>query len=166
MKKLILFLAIISITACALRYKPGVSSFTPGYFDERLGENTYNVKVGKAEPKDWRNLEKFALYRASEITQENGGRYFAVLYSSTRIDQHTVKIPTTTTTTGTATVIGDTVHVDTTSTTTGGESVDISGGWYILDFKIISQEDFVKYRYVVDSQSVISDLKDFIDKKR
>ena len=166
---IISFLMILAaglLGACSVQYGPRVPGFVPGYVDSRLGENTYQVKIGEAWPKDWDDLEKFAMYRASEITQERGLRYFVVTNATTRTTSYTINIPTTTNTTGTANIYGDTAYINTTSTTTGGGSTTISGGWYTLDFKVLSESDLVNYARVVDSKSVMSDLKYFIDARR
>jgi len=166
MRYLSLFIACILLGACSVHYGPRVPGFVPGYVDSRLGENTYQIKIGEAWPRDWPDLEKFAMYRASEITQERGLRYFVVTHASTQTTSYAINTPTTTNTTGTANVYGNTAYINTTSTTTGGTSANISGGWYILDFKVLSESDLTEYEKVVDSKAVMSDLKYFIDARR
>ena len=68
MLKVFLVCLVILLAACSVRYGPRVPGFVPGYVDQQLGDSTYQVKVGEAWPKDWPDLEKFALYRAAEIT--------------------------------------------------------------------------------------------------
>ena len=131
-----------------------------------LGENTYQVKVGEAWPKDWPDLEKFALYRAAEVTMQNGRRYFVVLKASSRVNNYTIPIPSTTTTTGTVNTIGSTAFINATSTTTGGGSANISGGWYIVEYMLIPDEDVGKHENVVDATAVINNLKYFVDSRR
>lgn len=166
MRYLSLIVACLILGACSVQYGPRVPGFVPGYVDIRLGEDAYQVKIGEAWPKDWPDLEKFAMYRASELTQERGLRYFVVISASTQINSYTIDTPTVTNTTGTATVYGNTAYINTTSRTTGGSSTNISGGWYILDFKVVRDSDLAKYAKVVDSKSVISDLRYFIDARR
>ena len=159
-------IASLLLCACSVQYGPRIPGFVPGYVDSRLGENTYQIKIGEAWPKDWPDLEKFAMYRASEITQERGLRYFVVTNASTQTTSYTISTPTTTNTTGTASIYINTAYVNTMSTTTGGNSTTISGGWYILDFKVLSESDLANYARVVDSESVMSDLKYFIEARR
>ena len=162
-------LLILSITGCAtsVRYAPRVPGVTPGYVDQRLGENTYQVKIGEAWPKDWHDLEKFAMYRAAEVTRKNGKRYFVVLDASSRVNSYTISLPsTTTTTTGTVNAVGSTAYINTRSTTTGRGAANISGGWYTLDFMLIPDADVNKHEYVVDSSTIINNIKYFIDSRR
>lgn len=161
----LLFLASV-LSSCSVHYGPRVPGFIPGYVDTKLGENTYQIKIGEAWPKDWPDLEKFAMYRASEITKERGLRYFIVTNASTTTSTYTVSTPETTHTTGTANVIGNNAYISTTSTTSGGDTANISGGWYILDFKVLTESDLPNYERVVDSESVMADLKYFIDSRR
>lgn len=161
-------LASLMLVGCAasVRYAPRVTGVLPGYVDQRLGEDTYQVKIGEAWPKDWPDLEKFAMYRAAELTQQNGMRYFSVLTASSRVTNYTVRMPTTSTTTGTANTLGGTTYLNATTTTTGGGNVNISGGWYTLEFKMISDTDMQVHGNVVDSQQIVNDLKYFIDSRR
>lgn len=164
----ILVVLALTLAGCAasVRYAPRVTGVLPGYVDQRLGEDTYQVKIGEAWPKDWPDLEKFAMYRAAELTQQSGNRYFSVLAASSRVTNYTVAMPTTSTTTGTANTFGGTTYINATTTTTGGGNVNISGGWYTLEFKIISDDDMRVHKDVVDSQEIVNDLKYFIDSRR
>lgn len=166
MRTLVLLFFLSVLSACSVHYGPRVPGFVPGYVDNRLGENTYQIKIGEAWPKDWPDLEKFAMYRASKITQERGLRYFVATSASTQISNYTINTPTTTHTSGTANVIGNTAYINTTSRTTGSSTSNISGGWYILDFKVLTESDLQNYEMVIDSESVMADLKYFIDARR
>lgn len=158
-------LAILCI-GCSVRYTERVPGFQPGYADQRLGESTYQVRVGEAWPKDWADLEKFAVYRAADITEANSKRYFVILNSSSQTNSYYIASPATSTTSGTATQIGGTTYFNATTTTLPSTVGSISGGWYTLDFKILSDSELPNYRRVVDSQQVKSDLKYFIDSRR
>ena len=166
MRVSISLLLLFSLYACSVHYGPRVPGFVPGYVDSQLGENTYQIKIGEAWPKDWPDLEKFAMYRASEITQDRGLRYFVVTNASTQVSTYTINTPSTTHTSGTANIYGNTAYINTTSTTTGGGTSNISGGWYFLDFKVLNEKDLTKFKKVVDSESIMSDLKYFIDARR
>lgn len=163
---LIALLAVLVGCAASVKYAPRVPGFVPGYVDQRLGEDTYQVRIGEAWPKDWRDLEKFAMYRAAELTQQGGKRYFAVLDASSRTNEYTIQTPTTSTTTGTINTVGYTSHINATTTTTGGGSSTIRGGWYTLEFRIISDSEIADHTDVVDSNQIIRDLKYFIDARR
>jgi hypothetical protein len=166
MRVSILLLSLFGLYSCSVQYAPRVPGFVPGYVDTRLGENTYQVKIGESWPKDWADLEKFAMYRAAEITKKRGLRYFVVTNATTQISTYTINTPSTTHTSGTANIFGNTAYINTTSTTTGGGTSNISGGWYFLDFKVLNDKDLPNYKKVVDSVSVMSDLKYFIDARR
>jgi len=149
-------LLVLCLVGCAasVRYAERVPGFAPGYVDQRLGEDTYQVKIGEAWPKDWPDLEKFALYRASEVTQKNGRRYFAILTASSQVSRYTINLPTTSTTSGTVSTIGSTSYVQATTTNTGGGSTAISGRWYTLEFKTLAAEDIAPHHRSVDSEQV------------
>ena len=83
-KFLLTTLLALFLLGCSVRYVERVPGIQPGYVDQQLGENTYQVKIGEAWPKDWADLEKFAMYRAAEITESKGKRYFTVLNSSSQ----------------------------------------------------------------------------------
>ena len=151
---------------CAVRYTTRVPGFQPGYTDQQLGESTYQIKIGEAWPKDWPDLEKFAMYRAAEITETTGKRYFAVLNASSQTSTYHITLPTTSTTLATGTRIGNTTYVNATTITMPGTTSAISGGWYILDFKVLSDSETNNHDRVVDSQQVRRDLQYFINSRR
>jgi len=135
-KAVYLVLLAVIISGCSVRYTQRIPGFQPGYVDERIGESTYQVRIGEAWPKDWANLEKFALYRAADITKGLGKDYFAILGSSTQITSYTIATPTTTQTNISATRVGNTVYGQANSVSQGGNSIYIQGGWYYLDLKL------------------------------
>lgn len=160
-------LVFVAVAAgCAVRYTARVPGIQPGYTDQQLGESTYQVKIGEAWPKDWPDLEKFAMYRAAEITESTGKRYFSVLNASSQTSTYYITSPTTSTTSATGTRIGNTAYVNATTTTNPGTTSAISGGWYILDFKVLSDSETRSHDRVVDSQQVKRDLQYFINSRR
>ncbi|OWS69417.1 hypothetical protein CBI30_09585 [Polynucleobacter aenigmaticus] len=165
-KSCLLLLITLLTFGCSVRYTERVPGFQPGYVDTQLGQDTYQVKIGEAWQKDWADLEKFAMYRASEITESKGKRYFTVLSSSSQTSTYYITSPGTSTTSGTASVVGSTAYINSTTTTTPGFTAPISGGWYILDFRVISNEDVTKNRKVVDAQQVKRDYEMFINGRR
>jgi len=165
-KSCLLLLISLLTFGCSVRYTERVPGFQPGYVDTQLGQDTYQVKIGEAWQKDWADLEKFAMYRASEITESKGKRYFTVLSSSTQTSTFYITSPGTSSTSGTASVVGSTAYINSTTTTTPGFTAPISGGWYILDFRVISNEDVTKNRKVVDAQQVKRDYEMFINSRR
>jgi hypothetical protein len=165
--KAFLFVFLLGLlSACAVRYGPRIPGIQPGYVDERLGEKTYQVRIGEAWPKDFPDLEKFAIYRAADITRTSGQRYFVILNATTQVRNYEIMSPAVSNTTATANTVGNTTFITATTTTTPGRSSTVSGGWYTLDFRIISQSDLSNHSKVVDSEQVINDLRYFIEGRR
>lgn len=159
-------LVAFALSSCAVRYGPRIPGFQPGYVDQRLGEQTYQVRIGEAWSKDWADLEKFAMYRAAELTKNAGSRYFAVTNATTQITSYTITTPTTATTTGTINRVGSTAYLNATTTMTPGSSSTIQGGWYTLDFRVLTEAELANYPRVVDADQVMRDLRYFIDGRR
>lgn len=165
-KTLAILLFSLPLLACSVRYVERVPGIQPGYVDQQLGENTYQVKIGEAWPKDWADLEKFAMYRASEITLSKGKRYFSVLSSSTQTSTYYISTPSTSTTSGTASVSGGTAYLNSTTVSSPAVTAPISGGWYTLDFRIIADSEVSGTTKVVDAQQVKKDYEMFINSRR
>lgn len=157
----LLFVCIL-LSSCSVRYGPRIPGFQPGYQEEKLGKNTFHVRIGEAWPKDWSNLEKFALYRAAERTTENGKIFFAVLSASSQITSYAT--PIISSSTGSVNVVGQTAYINSNTVTSGGSS--IQGGWYYMDYKIVEEKDAPSYKTVIDARAVMEDLKEFIDQRR
>jgi hypothetical protein len=164
MKNALILLFILFLCGCSVRYTERAPGIQPGYVDSQLGQDTYQVKIGEAWQKDWADLEKFALYRASEITKSKNRRYFLILNSSTQISTNYLTIPSSTTTNSTASVSGSTAYISSTSTSTPSVTAPISGGWYTLDFRVLANADATGK--VVDAQQIINDYQIFIDSRR
>jgi hypothetical protein len=154
------------LCGCAVRYTERIPGFQPGYTDVRLGESTYQIKIGEAWQKDWPDLEKFAIYRAADITSSTGNRYFTVLRASSQTSSYHITPPATATTSATASRVGNMVYVNANTTSNPGISTSISGGWYILEFKMLSDAEAEKHEQVVDASKVKRDLEYFINSRR
>lgn len=159
-------LVAVLCAGCAVRFAPRIPGIQPGYVDQQLGESTYQVKIGEAWPKDWPDLEKFAMYRASEITQSEAKRYFSVISASSQTSTYYVSSPSTSTTSATASRVGATTYINATTTTAPGATIAIGGGWYILDFRVLSDSEITGQERVVDAQKVMRDLQVFINSRR
>jgi hypothetical protein len=158
--------AALLCTSCAVRYGPRIPGFQPGYADQQLGEATYQIKIGEAWPKDWPDLEKFAIYRAAEITESKSKRYFAILNASSQTSTYYITTPATSATSATASRVGTTTYISATTTTTPGTTSAIGGGWYTLDFRVLSDAEIASHERVVDSQQIKRDLQFFINARR
>lgn len=158
--------SLLALNSCSVKYTPRIPGFQPGYVDEQLGKNTYQVQIGEAWSSDWPNLEKFALYRAADIAQNHGYQYFAVLSASSYTNTYYISTPSTSFTSGTASVVGNTAYLNTTTTSTPAVTSGISGGWYVMDYKLIDQNEINSYDRVVDATNLKEDLKVFIENRR
>ena len=167
MPQALFFLCIATILAgCSVHYGPRIPGFQPGYVDQRLGENTYQVRIGEAWPKDWPDLEKFAIYRAAEITKLSGNRYFFVINATTSVTSFQITSPGSATTRGTVNRYGDTAYFNATTTYSPPSSTNIQGGWYTLDFRIIRESELANFSQVVDADRVMRELEYFIASRR
>jgi hypothetical protein len=160
------FALSVSLVGCSVRYGPRIPGFQPGYVDQRLGEQTYQVRIGEAWSKDWPDLEKFAMYRAADITKQSGRRYFVVTSASTSISSYQIVTPATATTSGTVNRYGDTAYFNAVTTVTPSSSANIQGGWYTLDFRVLNDDELSAYPRVVDADRVMRELRYFIDGRR
>ncbi|ART58545.1 hypothetical protein CBP36_06445 [Acidovorax carolinensis] len=106
------------------------------------------------------------MYRAAEMTKQQGQRYFAVLEATTQVGNYEITSPAAATTQGTANRIGNTTFISATTTTTTARTSTISGGWYTLEYKILTPEEIKLYAKVVDSEQVMKDLRYFIESRR
>lgn len=164
---LVLFLLLTTVlSSCAVRYGPRIPGIQPGYVEQQLGEKTYQIRIGEAWPKDWPDLEKFAMYRAAENTTKQGQRYFAVIDATTRISSYEITSPAVATTQGTANTISSTTFITATTTIKPARTSTISGGWYTLEYRILTADELKSHTTVVDSEQVIKDLRYFIDSRR
>jgi hypothetical protein len=161
---------IVSLAAflagCSVRYGPRIPGFQPGYVDQRLGEQVYQVRIGEAWSKDWPDLEKFAMYRAAELTKLSGSRYFLVMNATTSISSYQITSPATATTRGTVNRYGDTAYFNAVTTITPSSTTSIQGGWYTLDFRVLKDAELTGYSHVVDADQVMRDLEYFIASRR
>lgn len=165
-KAFLLALLLGGLVACSVRYGPRIPGVQPGYVEQRLGEQTYQVKIGEAWPKDFPDLEKFAIYRAAEITRGRGQRFFAVLNATTQVQTYEIVSPAVANTSATANSFGGTTFISATTATTPARVSTISGGWYTLDFRVLTQSDLTSHPKVIDSEQVMNDLRYFIDGRR
>ena len=80
---------LLVLTACATNYqREGV--FSNGYSDFRLKEDTFVVTYRANEHTSPEKVMQFALQRASELTVQNGYRYFAIVDQIDTSREHTV----------------------------------------------------------------------------
>lgn len=161
-------IAVVVLSGCAasVKYAPRVAGFQPGYVEQRLGDDTYQVRIGEAWPKDWPDLEKFAMFRAAEITKSRGDRYFKVLNASSRVNNYAITSPGYASTTGTAFSNRGNTVISATTVVTPPQTATLQGGWYSLDFRVYTEGQAPAGEPIVDADQIIRDLRYFIDSRR
>lgn len=101
-------------------------AFMGGYDEIQLEENVFRVRFKGNGGTRAERAEDFALLRSAEITLEKGFTHFAIVDSRDRLDQSLHSTPSTSYTTGTANVVGDTIYGRAKTKTYGGDSFVIS----------------------------------------
>jgi hypothetical protein len=105
---------------CATGYH--ARGFSGGYSDTRLGENVFQVWFNGNGFTNRERAEDFALLHSAEIAQAAGFPYFVIVDSRSLTNTYTGTSPTTTS--GSATRVGNTTTLS--ATTTGGDSYSVS----------------------------------------
>lgn len=108
--------ACVVLAGCATAYH--TAGFTGGYSDTQLAENVFQVSFRGNGYTSRERVEDFALLRSAEVSLEHGFPYFVVVNAEGYSSQSAYTTPTTTT--GSATVIGNTVYGST--VTSGGQT--------------------------------------------
>lgn len=76
------FLVIVFFTACATKYQP--LSYTGGYSETRISEDTFNVYFKGNGRVTFERSNDFTLLRSAELAIMNGYNYFEVVNSNNR----------------------------------------------------------------------------------
>lgn len=124
MNKFHLFLALIFLSGCATPYQS--SSFSGGYSDSQLGDNIFRVSFDGNGYTNSARVMDLALLRSSEITLQNGFKYFVIVSNDSANSYSSFSTPQTTTTSGTVNMYGNNGTVNTHSVTSGGQTYLIS----------------------------------------
>ena len=115
---------IVLLSACATPYQK--SGLSGGFSETRLDENVFRVSfMGNGYSRGER-AEDFALLRCAELALEHGYSHFALADSKSKTVTRTHTMPTTTYTTGSAYVSGNTVYGNATTNTYGGNTMYVS----------------------------------------
>ena len=112
-------LGLLCLTGCATGYHR--EGFLGGYSDAQLGEDVFQVRFNGNGYTGSGRAADFALLRCAEVAIENGYPYFVIVNGENTESRSTHTTPTTTT--GSATVVGNSIYG--TVTTTGGQTYDI-----------------------------------------
>ncbi len=146
MRPIGLFAAAALVAGCATAYQQ--HGFGGGYSDTQLGENVFQVSFKGNGYTSAERAADFALLRSAELALEHGFPYFSIVSGENSSRRSSYTTPTTTT--GSATVVGNTVYGS--ATTTGGETyvtVKPSTQNTILGFKTKPTEFSYESEYVV-----------------
>ncbi len=120
---IITFVAIF-IQGCATTYQR--AGLTGGYSETQLDENVFKVSFRGNGYTERERVSDFTLLRSAELTLENGYKYFVIIDANSYTSNSTYTTPTTSHTTGSANVYGNSVYGRATTTTTGGQTYNIS----------------------------------------
>lgn len=114
MKKLFSVLVAAALTACATPY--GKYGIAGGYTDSRIDENTFSVSVDTNGFTSQQTTSMHGLYRAAELTVENGFDYFVIVSGSSGVTSMAMAIPGASTSNTSVNVYGSTAYARTTTT--------------------------------------------------
>src|SRR4051812_21264199 len=87
--KLLLLILLVGLTSCATKYtrmSDGLFSDHTGYTEAPIDETTWQVTFGGNEATAPEVVERYALFRAAEITVEKGYDYFIVMDKANNAD--------------------------------------------------------------------------------
>jgi len=108
------------LSACATAYH--ATGFSGGYSEIQLADDVFQISFRGNGYTSSERAADFALLRSAEVALEHGFPYFVVVNDQSSVSRSTFTTPSTTT--GSATVIGNTVYG--TATTTGGQTYHIT----------------------------------------
>ena len=120
MRKIYLSTLVLVLCGCATTYQP--KGFSGGFSETQLDTNVFRVAFNGNGYTGREKAEDYALLRSAELALQNGFTHFAILDSRAGTNYSTFRTPTQSTTTGTASVYGNTAYGSATTTTTGGQS--------------------------------------------
>lgn len=106
----------VALTTCATPY--GKYGIAGGFTDSRIDDNTFSISVDTNGFTSQQTTSMQALYRAAELTSENGFDYFLVVSDAKNSSSMLMAIPGSSTSYSTANVYGSTVQAVTTTTHT------------------------------------------------
>jgi len=117
-------LIIIFFSGCATPYQS--VGLTGGYSETQLDENVFKVNFRGNGYTSSERAADLCLLRSAELCKLAGYSYFIIVEGQEYTKQSQYTSPTTTTTTGRANVIGNSIYGSSTTTTTGGQTYIIS----------------------------------------
>jgi len=189
-KPLAAVLTVFVLVSCApVKYQRKVPGWNVGYEEEQFGLRTFEVRTSSRWPGALPDLEKFVLYRAAELTLEQGFRYFAVLeedrsglsiYSPwtppiggrSGLDYSIYSPSAPPNPVASAGTVADTdktpglIDVARTRYLWTTPTRDIYVHRIRVKLRLLVASEIAAHKYVVEAQKVIDGLKPFIDRRR
>lgn len=86
---------VLALSACATPY--GKYGLLGGYTDSRIDSNTFSISVDNNAYTNQQTTSMHALYRAAELTVENGFDYFVIVSSVSNPTSMAMTMPSTST---------------------------------------------------------------------
>ena len=105
---------VATLLACATPY--GKYGFLGGFTDSRIDENTFSISVDTNALTSQQITSMHALYRAAELTVENGFDYFVITSDANNSTSMAMAIPGSSTSNTTINTYGSTTYGRTTTT--------------------------------------------------
>lgn len=116
MKKLAAVCIALTLSACATPY--GKYGLLGGFTDARIDDNTFSISVDTNGFTSQQTTSMQALYRAAELTVENGFDYFFIASNANNSTSMAMAIPGSSTSNTTINAYGSTAYARTTTTST------------------------------------------------
>jgi hypothetical protein len=116
--------AVTTLCGCATAYQP--QGLSGGFTETQIDTNVWRVSFKGNGYTHSERAEEFAMLRSAELALANGFTHFAFADSKTSVEHSAYTAPTTSYTTGTATVYGNTASGTATTHTYGGGTTFIA----------------------------------------
>lgn len=126
MKRSIFSLTLLTalLFGCATAYQP--QGMTGGFTETQLAPDVWRVNFHGNGLTKGERAKDFAMLRSAELAMANGFTHFAFLSSKTGTEVSSYTTPVTSTTTGSATLHGNTISGSSTTRYSGGDTIYIS----------------------------------------
>ncbi|NDY58395.1 hypothetical protein G3N56_16800 [Desulfovibrio sulfodismutans] len=123
-KYLLLSLLFLFLTGCATPYKS--EGILGGFSETQLSENVFKVSFRGNEYTSMERAQDFVLFRCAELSRQNGYDYFVIVdeKSYNKISQY--QTPAYSTTSGSVSPFGNSLHYSENTTFSGGQTITIS----------------------------------------
>ena len=113
MRKIIAVVMVAMLSACATPY--GKYGIAGGYTDSRIDENTFSISVDTNGFTNQQTTSMHALYRAAELTSENGFDFFVIVSREKNSTSMAMAMPGSSTSNTTVNTYGSTAYASTTT---------------------------------------------------